>query len=47
MDEVAAHPEYELLQDETILFNASQSKDFDDEQGEEEVYSDDEDEYLR
>ncbi|KAI3573467.1 hypothetical protein IWW34DRAFT_144376 [Fusarium oxysporum f. sp. albedinis] len=44
MDEVPARPEYQLLQDEAILFNASQSKDFDDEQGEEEAYSDDEDE---
>ncbi|KAL9563885.1 hypothetical protein ACKAV7_011920 [Fusarium commune] len=44
MDEVPARPEYQLLQDEAILFNALQSKDFDDEQGEEEAYSDDEDE---
>ncbi|KAG4273568.1 hypothetical protein FPRO04_14542 [Fusarium proliferatum] len=44
MDEVPTRPEYQLLQDEAILFNALQSKDFDDEQGEEETYSDDEDE---
>ncbi|KAF5705800.1 hypothetical protein FMUND_11923 [Fusarium mundagurra] len=44
MDEVPARPEYQLLQDEAILFNALQSKDFDDEQGEEKAYSDDEDE---
>ncbi|KAI3573861.1 hypothetical protein IWW34DRAFT_810134 [Fusarium oxysporum f. sp. albedinis] len=34
MDEVSARPEYQLLQDEAILFNASQSKEFDDEQDE-------------
>ncbi|KAK7572238.1 hypothetical protein V3481_017436 [Fusarium oxysporum f. sp. vasinfectum] len=44
IDEVSARPEYQLLQDEAILFIASQSKGFDDEQGEAEVYSDDEDE---
>ncbi|KAJ0132765.1 Pogo transposable element with ZNF domain protein [Fusarium oxysporum f. sp. albedinis] len=44
MDEVSARPEYQLLQDEAILFNASQSKEFDDEQGEEAAYSDGEDE---
>lgn len=44
MDEASARPGYQLLQDEAILFNASQSEDFDDEQGEEEAYSNDEDE---
>ncbi|KAH7202830.1 hypothetical protein BKA60DRAFT_600672 [Fusarium oxysporum] len=33
-DEVSARPEYQPLQDEFISFDASQSKDFDDEQDE-------------
>ncbi|KAH7463312.1 hypothetical protein FOMA001_g18009 [Fusarium oxysporum f. sp. matthiolae] len=43
-DEASVRSEYQPLQEESIPVNASQSKDFDSEQGEEEVYSDDEDE---
>ncbi|QKD56906.2 uncharacterized protein FOBCDRAFT_203955 [Fusarium oxysporum Fo47] len=43
-DEASVRSEYQPLQEESIPVNASQSKDFDSEQGEEEAYSDDEDE---
>ncbi|EXL68003.1 hypothetical protein FOPG_15909 [Fusarium oxysporum f. sp. conglutinans race 2 54008] len=43
-DEASVLPKYQLLQEETIPVSASQSKDFGSEQGEEEAYSEDEDE---
>ncbi|EGU83900.1 hypothetical protein FOXB_05586, partial [Fusarium oxysporum f. sp. conglutinans Fo5176] len=42
-DEASVRSEYQPLQEESIPVNASQSKDFGSEQGEEEAYSDDED----
>ncbi|KAH7204892.1 uncharacterized protein BKA55DRAFT_722989, partial [Fusarium redolens] len=43
-NKVSAYRNYKLLQDKTIVFNASQSKDFNNKLGKEEVYSNDEDE---
>ncbi|EXK77216.1 hypothetical protein FOQG_18067 [Fusarium oxysporum f. sp. raphani 54005] len=43
-DEASVRPAYQLLQEEIIPVSVSQSKDFGSEQGEEEAYSDDEDE---
>jgi hypothetical protein len=42
-DVKATAPEFQLLQEKIISVNASHSKDFDSDQGEEEAYSDDED----
>jgi hypothetical protein len=42
--EASIHPEYQLMQEEIIPANASQSEDLDSEQDEEEAYSDEEDE---
>ncbi|KAI3584118.1 hypothetical protein IWW34DRAFT_583418, partial [Fusarium oxysporum f. sp. albedinis] len=44
VDKASIHPEYQLLQEEIILANASQSDDLNSKQDEEEAYSNKEDE---